>query len=111
MGAFVPVASLADLAPGAVLGVEVDGLEIALARDSDGDVHALGDVCSHAEVLLSDGDVDDGALECWKHGSQFDLRTGRPRQLPATAPVPVYPVQVDPVTGTIGVDTSAPVTP
>ncbi len=111
MGAFVPVASLADLAPGAVLGVEVDGLEIALARDSDGDVHALGDVCSHAEVALSDGDVEDGALECWKHGSQFDLRTGRPRQLPATAPVPVYPVQVDPVTGTIGVDLSAPVTP
>ncbi|UYG16458.1 Rieske 2Fe-2S domain-containing protein [Brachybacterium huguangmaarense] len=108
MGGFVPVATLAQLAPGEVIGVEIDGVELALARDGDGDVHALADRCSHGDVALSDGDVDSGAIECWKHGSQFDLTTGRPRQLPAVVPVPVYPVHVDPATGTIGVDPTAP---
>ncbi|MDO5662966.1 MAG: non-heme iron oxygenase ferredoxin subunit [Brachybacterium sp.] len=108
--AFVTVASLADLAPGEVRGIEVDGTWIALARASDGGVHALADQCSHEDVPLSDGDVEDSTLECWKHGSQFDLATGRPRQLPAVLPVPVYPVRVDETTGDIGVDISAPST-
>jgi 3-phenylpropionate/trans-cinnamate dioxygenase ferredoxin subunit len=57
----------------------------------DGDrLHALYDVCSHADVSLSEGEVDDGAVECWLHGSRFDLSTGQPSGLPATTPVPVY---------------------
>ena len=62
-------------------------------------VYACEDVCSHAEVPLSEGDVEeiDGAptIECWLHGSRFDLRTGEPTDLPATEPVSVYPVRVE----------------
>jgi 3-phenylpropionate/trans-cinnamate dioxygenase ferredoxin subunit len=74
--------------------VTVDGRPVALIR-SDGRFYAIHDVCSHAEVPLSEGDIDHGRVECWLHGSQFDLETGRPCQLPATKPVPVYPVRVD----------------
>jgi 3-phenylpropionate/trans-cinnamate dioxygenase ferredoxin component len=58
-------------------------------------VFAIHDVCSHADVPLSDGEVDDCEIECWLHGSRFDLRTGKPTGPPATTPVPVYPVRVD----------------
>ena len=97
------VAYLDDLEPGTVMGIEVEGVEIALARDTGGTVHALGDLCTHRSVNLSDGDVEDGALECWKHGSQFDLRTGVPRQLPAHVATPVYPVTIDQASGAISV--------
>ncbi|MCS6710533.1 non-heme iron oxygenase ferredoxin subunit [Brachybacterium sp. EF45031] len=103
MSSYVTVATLAELPAGTVLAVEAGGVEIALARDEDGDVHALLDRCSHGDVALSDGDVEGCTLECWKHGSQFDLRTGRPRQLPAVLPVPVYPVRVEP-DGSVQVD-------
>ena len=59
-----------------------------------GELFALSDVCSHAEVPLSEGEVYDRTVECWLHGSWFDLRTGAPTGPPATEPVPVYPVKV-----------------
>ena len=62
----------------------------------DDDVYAIGDVCSHANVSLSEGEVwcDEREIECPKHGSTFDLQTGEPVTLPATQPVPVYDVAV-----------------
>ncbi|MEG3613872.1 MULTISPECIES: non-heme iron oxygenase ferredoxin subunit [Isoptericola] len=89
-----------DLGPEETLLVELtsaDGASVAVAvvRDEDGEFHAISDVCSHGAVSLSDGEVEGCRVECWLHGSQFDLRTGRPLQLPATRPVPVYPVTVD----------------
>jgi len=56
-----------------------------------GEVH---DECSHANIPLSEGEVQGCTLECWLHGSRFDVRTGRPTGPPATEPVPVYPVEV-----------------
>ena len=53
------------------------------------------DECSHAAIALSEGDVEGLQIECWLHGSRFDLRTGKPTGLPATEPVAIYPVQVD----------------
>ena len=88
------VASLSDLADESALRVEVGGLPLCLAR-SNGDVFAVSDVCSHADVSLSEGDVEDGTVECWLHGSRFDLRTGQPTGLPATKPVATYPVTVE----------------
>ncbi|MDQ6839905.1 MAG: Rieske 2Fe-2S domain-containing protein [Actinomycetota bacterium] len=63
----------------------------------DDDVYAIGDRCSHANVSLSEGDVDeeDRMIECWKHGSAFSLEDGTPQSLPATSPVPVYAVAVE----------------
>jgi 3-phenylpropionate/trans-cinnamate dioxygenase ferredoxin component len=92
---FQVVDGAAALEPGEALGVEIDGVDVCIARDEDGDWHALGDICSHGQVNLSDGDVEGCAIECWKHGSQFDLVSGRPLQLPATVPVPVYPLRSD----------------
>ena len=67
---------------------------VAVVRDSDGSWHAVGDTCSHANFSLSDGDVEDGTIECWKHGAPFDLHTGDPLALPATKPVPVYVIEI-----------------
>jgi 3-phenylpropionate/trans-cinnamate dioxygenase ferredoxin subunit len=89
MTAPVRVAAASELRDGTPIRVEVDGVPICLVRDGDG-VHALYDLCSHADVSLSEGEVDDGAVECWLHGSRFDLVTGQPTGLPATTAVPVY---------------------
>jgi 3-phenylpropionate/trans-cinnamate dioxygenase ferredoxin component len=67
---------------------------VCIAR-TGGEVYALHDVCSHAEVALSDGEVDNGTVECWLHGSRFDLRTGKPSGLPATKPVLTYQTTIE----------------
>jgi len=86
--------ALAELTEGTALSVELDGLDLALVREGD-DVFAIEDECSHAAVALSEGDVEGCTIECWMHGSRFDLRTGKPTGPPATEPVPVYPVRID----------------
>jgi 3-phenylpropionate/trans-cinnamate dioxygenase ferredoxin component len=90
--AFVRACALADLPEEGALGVELNGNPVAIIR-AGGDVFALRDVCSHEEVPLSDGEVYDHTVECWLHGSCFDLRTGQSTGPPATAPVPTYPVK------------------
>ena len=107
---FVAAATLADVPDGGVLAVEVDGQEIALVRDGD-DVHAIRDECSHASIPLSEGDVTVSSagsceIECWLHGSRFDVRTGKPLNLPATEAVPTYPTQIE--GDTVMVDLSTP---
>jgi 3-phenylpropionate/trans-cinnamate dioxygenase ferredoxin subunit len=91
MSAGTVVCALTDLAPGSASRFVVAGRPIAVVRIGD-DVYAIGDVCSHADVSLSEGEVwcDTKELECWKHGSAFSLLTGEPATLPATQPVPVY---------------------
>ena len=73
---------------------DVDGRIVSIVRTEDGEVHAIDDTCTHANVSLSEGEVDGCAIECWLHGSRFDLRTGAPSNLPATVPVAVHTVQV-----------------
>ena len=91
---YVRVCALADVPEDGVLGVQVQDTPIAIAR-AGGEIFALRDVCSHAEVPLSEGEIYDHTVECWLHGSCFDLRTGQPTGLPATEPVPVYPVKIE----------------
>ena len=90
------VCAVDDVEPDTAIRVVVDGAPIALVRIGD-DFYAIGDTCSHANVSLSEGEVDPGDrhIECWKHGSTFSLVTGEPQSLPATRPVPVYDVRVD----------------
>ena len=83
-----------DVADGTARRVLLDGVPVAIVR-SDGEIYAIHDVCSHANVALSEGEVEGQTIECWLHGSRFDLVTGRPTGLPATQPVPVYPVKID----------------
>lgn len=89
------VCRLDDLESGRARRFVVDGVPVAVVRIGD-DVHAIGDVCSHANVSLSDGEVwcDERELECPKHGSSFSLLTGEPSSLPATQPVPVFEARV-----------------
>ena len=100
----------ADLGPEEALRVELASsagavVEVAVVRDGDGGWHAISDVCSHGAVSLSDGEVEGCFVECWLHGSQFDLRTGMPTALPAMRPVPVYPVTIDGERVLVDVDT------
>jgi len=90
------VCAVDDVEPDTAIRVVVDGAPIALVRIGD-DFYAIGDTCSHANVSLSEGEVDPGDrhIECWKHGSRFSLETGVPDCLPATRPVPVYTVKVE----------------
>ncbi len=74
--------------------VKVGEHTIAMFRVED-HVYAIGDRCSHAEASLSEGEIWDGAVECPRHGSEFDLKTGEPNSLPATVPVPVYEVSIE----------------
>ncbi len=91
----VRVASLADLAPGSTLLVEVEGRRICLARTHDGDVYAVDDTCTHEEESLSEGWVEGNCIECPAHNSIFDLRTGEALSLPAEDPVATHAVAVE----------------
>jgi 3-phenylpropionate/trans-cinnamate dioxygenase ferredoxin component len=86
--------AVAEVEDGTAVRVVLDGVPVAVVR-SEGEVYAIHDVCSHANVALSEGEIEDQTIECWLHGSRFDLVTGRPTGLPATQPVPVYPVKID----------------
>ena len=91
------VAKTSDIPEGEARRFVVDRIEIAVANLGNGQFLAVDDICSHAEASLSEGevDVDDETIECPRHGSVFDLRTGRPRSLPATLPVVTFPVKVE----------------
>ena len=84
-----------ELEDGTARKFVVGGVAVAVIRIGEG-VYAINDICSHANVSLSGGDVwcDELELECPKHGSAFNLETGAPSTLPATQPVAVYPASV-----------------
>jgi 3-phenylpropionate/trans-cinnamate dioxygenase ferredoxin subunit len=92
--AFVRACGVSDLKDDAAISVVLGGDEVAIVK-TNGEVFAIKDWCSHAAVPLSEGDVDGYTIECWLHGSCFDLRTGKPTSMPATVPVPVYPVKIE----------------
>jgi len=91
---FQRACALSELVDSIPFKAEVDGLDVAVVKHGD-EVFAIEDECSHAAVALSEGEVEDCTIECWLHGSKFDLRTGKPTGLPATEPVPVFPVHLD----------------
>jgi 3-phenylpropionate/trans-cinnamate dioxygenase ferredoxin component len=92
----VRLCALAELSDDAATRFVVDGVKIA-ATCIDGRVYAIGDVCSHADYSLSEGELyaSELELECPKHGSTFSLLDGEPQCLPATAPVAVYATSLD----------------
>ena len=85
------VGPFAELPSGTARKVDIGGVAVGVVRIGD-DVYAIGDVCSHANVSLAEGEVwcDERELECPKHSSSFSLVTGVPSTLPATQPVPVF---------------------
>ena len=91
---FVRVAAVGDIQPGKAIRVEIGDEPVAIFN-VDGTLYAIGDTCSHEEASLSEGDVFGDCVECPLHGAEFDLKTGKPRTLPAVVPVPTYPVKVE----------------
>ena len=86
--------ALSALQAGKPVRIEKNGESICVARVGD-EVFAIGDVCSHSDASLSEGDITDFKIECWLHGAEFDLRTGEALTPPAVAPVKNYSVTVD----------------
>jgi 3-phenylpropionate/trans-cinnamate dioxygenase ferredoxin subunit len=82
-----------DVPADEALAVTIGRYDVAIARHGD-ELFAIQDLCSHAAVALSEGEVEDCTVECWLHGSRFDLRTGKPTGLPATEPVATFPIEV-----------------
>jgi 3-phenylpropionate/trans-cinnamate dioxygenase ferredoxin subunit len=91
---YVRACALSDLPDEGVIGVQVNGLALAIARTSN-EVFAMRDLCSHDELPLSDGDVYDFTIECAAHGSCFDLRTGKATRWPAIRPLTSYPARIE----------------
>ncbi|HLS49298.1 MAG TPA: non-heme iron oxygenase ferredoxin subunit [Actinomycetaceae bacterium] len=94
------VCDTGDLEPGEAMRLDLETEDgrpcpVAIVRAEDGQYHAVSDICTHGQVSLSEGDVEGSSIECWLHGSQFDLVTGKPLSLPATVPVAVYPLTVE----------------
>lgn len=94
MAEWVRVAGVEDCSTdGCLHTVLGNGEPVVLAR-WDGEIFALEDRCSHQDFPLSDGEVEDGTIECIYHGAKFDLKTGKALQLPAIRPVRSYPVEI-----------------
>lgn len=89
------VCDLSELPIGRAVQAQVGDHLVAVVRLAEREVHAVGDTCTHGQVSLSEGDVVGCELECWLHGSRFNLRTGVPSCPPAVTPVPVYAVRLD----------------
>ena len=92
--AAVRVCGLDELVENQASRFVLDGVPIAVVKDASGEVFAIGDTCTHGDISLAEGFVEDDTLECWAHGSKFSLRTGKPLTLPAYEPVPVFQVEV-----------------
>ncbi len=93
----ISVCKLADLPQGEMRLVEADGRKIGVFHTADGELYAIEDRCSHDDGPLAEGEFDAGActVECPRHGSLFDIRTGKPKTLPAYRPVDTFEVRVD----------------
>lgn len=74
--------------------VEPNGKPIAIFHLEDG-YYAIDDTCSHEEASLSEGEIEDGKIECPLHGAMFDIRTGKNVSLPAVLPVKSYPLKIE----------------
>lgn len=94
MSVAIRICAESDIELASAVRVVIDDTPIALVRDSVGDIHAIGDTCTHGDISLAEGFVEDDTLECWAHGSKFSLLTGKPLTLPAYEPVPVFAVSV-----------------
>jgi 3-phenylpropionate/trans-cinnamate dioxygenase ferredoxin component len=91
----VKICKVEDIKPGKALRVKIGEEAIALVHTKTGEFKAIGDKCSHGEISLSEGFVEDNTIECWAHGAKFSLDTGAPLTLPAYEPVATYEVLIE----------------
>ncbi|MCL2515935.1 MAG: non-heme iron oxygenase ferredoxin subunit [Microbacteriaceae bacterium] len=92
--ASIKVCAFDELVVNEAKRVVLDGIAIAVVRDASDNVYAIGDTCTHGDISLAEGFVEGDTIECWAHGSQFSLASGKPLNLPAYEPVPVFEVEI-----------------
>lgn len=99
------VGPVEELPPGSVKIVVAGSISIGV-YNLNGEFYAIEDRCSHDDGPLAEGEFDAGActVECPRHGSLFDLTTGRPKTLPAYSPVQTFPVSIEDDTIVLEVD-------
>ena len=90
---YYPVAPLSDLPAGERLFIEIGERYIVIFNIA-GDLYAIGDVCSHDDGPVGDGELEGYEVVCPRHGAHFDVRTGKVLSLPAVVDIPAYPVRV-----------------
>lgn len=91
---YFPVAERSELSNGDRLFVEIGDVELVMFNVAD-TIFAIGDVCSHDEGPLGDGDIEGMEVVCPRHGAHFDIRTGEATELPAVEDIPAYPVRIN----------------
>ena len=91
----VRICAVEDIKKGKAIRVKIGEEAIAIVRTKADQVYALNDKCSHGEISLSEGFVDNETIECWAHGAKFTLETGEALTLPAYEPVAKYEVIID----------------
>jgi 3-phenylpropionate/trans-cinnamate dioxygenase ferredoxin component len=93
---YVKVAELDQLPEGSTLSVELEDMPKICLANSDGEIYAIADRCTHADFPMHSGSVHGGAtIECAWHGARFDMETGRAIRLPAMKPIKTYEVKID----------------
>ena len=90
---FVEIAPASELPNGERLFIEVEGKAIVIFNIA-GQYFAIGDVCSHDEGPVGDGDLEGFNVVCPRHGGEFDVQTGKAVQMPAVVDIPAYAVKV-----------------
>lgn len=94
MTEFVKVAKVGDIPPGERMWYEFEE-ETVIIINVDGEYYCIADLCSHDGGPLEDGEIDEYAIECPRHGACFDIRTGAALSMPATSPIPSFEVKVE----------------
>ena len=92
---WVRAAAKADVAEGKVLGVKINGKEIAIYHLPGGEFRATDNICTHEYALLSEGWLENGCIECPLHAAQFDVRTGKALSTPADEDLKVYQIKAE----------------
>jgi 3-phenylpropionate/trans-cinnamate dioxygenase ferredoxin subunit len=90
---FIDVAGVNELVEGDRLFICIDDLQIVLFN-LGGEIYAIGDICTHDDGPLGDGDRDNFEIICPRHGARFDIRTGKALSIPAVVDIPAYPIRV-----------------
>ena len=90
---FFEIAPADQLPPGERMFLEIEGKSIVLLNLA-GTLFAIGDVCSHDNGPVGDGEIEENEIICPRHGARFDIRTGKVTSLPAVVDIPAYPVRV-----------------
>jgi 3-phenylpropionate/trans-cinnamate dioxygenase ferredoxin subunit len=90
---YVEIVPASELPNGERLFFEIEGKPIVIFNIA-GQLFSIGDICSHDDGPVGEGDIEGFNITCPRHGGEFDLQTGKAVQLPAVVDIPAYPVRV-----------------